>query len=78
MQDGEEGDEFGTCLACGAVIESTAARSYFFGSGNELCNACAIARGGAYVVDRDVWDPPPDLAGLHGDDLDVSRPRRRV
>jgi hypothetical protein len=76
VQEDQEREEFGTCLACGAVIESSAVRSFGFGAGNELCHTCAIARGGAYVVDRDVWDPPPDLKGLHWDD--VSGPRRRV
>ncbi len=78
MQDEDEREDFGTCLACGAVIESTAARSYVFGSGNELCSACALARGGAYVVDRDVWDPPPDVTDLPGVDFDSSGPGRRV
>jgi hypothetical protein len=67
MQD-EERDEFGTCSACGTVIESTADRSYSFGTGQELCSACALARGGQYRADRDVWDPPPNLRGLKGGD----------
>ena len=78
MQQEDERDEFGTCLACGAIIESTAERSFSFGTGNELCSACAIARGGQYSVDRDVWDPPPDLSGLHGEDFEASRPTRRI
>ena len=78
QEQGDEQDEFGTCLACGAVIESSAERSFSFGSGNELCSACAIARGGAYSADRDVWDPPPDLAGLRIEDFEPGRaPRRR-
>lgn len=74
----QERDEFGTCLACGAVIESNLGRSFPFGTGNELCNACAIARGGQYCVDRDVWDPPPDVNGLRDEDYGSSRPTRRV
>jgi hypothetical protein len=78
MQEIDERDEFGTCLACGAVIESTVDRSFVFGTGNELCSACAIARGGAYIVDRDVWDPPPDVTGLHGEELGIPRSPRET
>jgi hypothetical protein len=67
MQD-EERDELTTCIACGTLTESTADRSFAFGTGNELCSACALARGGWHRADRDVWDPPPDLRGLHGKD----------
>lgn len=77
MQE-EDREAFATCLACGAVIESTADRSFPFGGGNELCNVCAVARGGAYCADRDVWDPPPDLSGLRDDAYEVSRPTRRL
>jgi hypothetical protein len=77
MQDEDDREGFGTCLACGAIIESTMARSYLFGQGDELCSACAATRGGVYVVDRDVWDPPPDLSGLPVDDPGGDRRRRR-
>ncbi len=68
MRDDERRDEENTCAACGAVIGSAAERSFGFGAQAELCARCAIARGGVYRADRDVWDPPPDLAGLQPED----------
>lgn len=68
MQDDERRDEEGICAVCGVVIGSTLERSYAFGPRAELCARCAIARGGVYRADRDVWDPPPELSGLHPED----------
>ncbi len=64
MQDEDDREGFGNCLACGAIIESATARSYLFGQESELCSVCAAARGGVYDVERDAWDPPPDVSGL--------------
>ncbi|MEZ4331057.1 MAG: hypothetical protein R3F35_04865 [Myxococcota bacterium] len=68
MSDEAQREEEGTCAACGGVIGSTMERSFVFGPRAELCARCAIERGGAYRADRDVWDPPPELSGLHPED----------
>jgi len=56
--------EPGTCVQCGAAVDTGAEPSYAFGTGNQLCWSCAGERGGRYDADRDVWERAPDLSGL--------------
>ena len=60
--DREDRDEADVCASCGT--RGALERAFAFGTGNLLCAACAIARGGRYDALRDAWEVAPDLAGL--------------
>jgi hypothetical protein len=75
----EDREEREVCASCGERIAPESERAFTFGTGNVLCAACSVQRGGRYDARRDVWDEPPDLAGL-GDEAYGSAPhevRRR-
>jgi hypothetical protein len=61
--DHEEREEAAVCAVCGADV-SDAENPFVFGTENVLCSECALARGGRYDVERDVWETAPDLTGL--------------
>ena len=64
MRPDERDWEGGVCAVCGAAVRSDTERSFAFGAGNRLCWNCALAHGGAYDEERDVWERAPDLSGL--------------
>lgn len=64
MEPEEQDFEPGICVVCGATVAVGAEPGFGFGAGNQLCWSCAVARGGRYDADRDVWERAPDLAGL--------------
>lgn len=59
----DEWEEGAVCAVCGAQV-SDAESSFGFGTENVLCAECALARGGRYDAERDVWEVAPDLTGL--------------
>ena len=59
----DDRDDFEVCSRCGARV-LTEDRAFGFGTENVLCGPCAIARGGSYDEERDVWTVAPDLTGL--------------
>jgi hypothetical protein len=61
--DREEWEEPSVCAGCGAQVSETES-PFAFGTENVLCSECALARGGRYDVERDVWEEAPDLTGL--------------
>lgn len=65
-----------TCSLCGAQIPADAPGVFAFGAGNALCGECAMARGGRYDAEREVWDRAPDLADL-GDEAYGSSPHEQ-
>ena len=62
--DPEDREEREVCARCGERIAPESEGAFAFGSGNVLCRACAVERGGRYDARRDAWDRSPDLAGL--------------
>jgi len=62
--DPEDRSERESCASCGERIAPESEAGFAFGTGNVLCAACAIRRGGRYDAQRDVWDEAPDLSGL--------------
>lgn len=60
----EDREERDACASCGASIGPDSERGFTFGTGNVLCAACAVQCVGRYDARLDVWDEPPDLAGL--------------
>jgi hypothetical protein len=62
---GPDERDFGDlCGVCGASVAAETESAYSFGTGSVLCFECSIARGGRFDAGRDIWDPPPDVAGL--------------
>jgi len=61
--DHEESEEVAVCALCGADVSETGS-PFVFGTENVLCPECAVARGGRYDPERDVWAVEPDLTGL--------------
>lgn len=59
----DEWEETAVCAPCGAQV-SDGESPFVFGTENVLCPGCALARGGRYDVERDVWEVAPDLTGL--------------
>ena len=76
MNPYDDRDENEACSSCGAVLLSDSERGFRFGTGNVLCTACAIARGGQYDAARDAWSVLPDLSGL-ADEAYGSTPNER-
>ena len=75
----EDWEGAAVCALCGAPVESDTEGAFGFGTENVLCAECAVARGGRYDVERDVWEVAPDLSGL-GDEAYGAAPhevRRR-
>lgn len=62
--DPEDREELDVCSLCGALLSVDSAGRFEFGTENVLCAACAMARGGRYDAERDVWEVAPDLSGL--------------
>lgn len=60
----EDWEGAGACAACGVEVTADSDRPFGFGTENVLCYACAMARGGAYDPERDVWVAEPDVSGL--------------
>jgi len=59
----DEREEAAVCALCGAQV-SDSESPFVFGAENVLCPECALARGGRYDPERDVWQTSPDLTGL--------------
>jgi hypothetical protein len=71
----EDREQLDVCSLCGARL-SDSAPAFGFGTENVLCGPCAMARGGRYNAERDVWDVAPDLSGL-ADEAYGAAPRER-
>jgi hypothetical protein len=62
--DPEDREEREVCALCGERLATETEGGFRFGTGNALCPACALARGGRYDARRDAWEVAPDLTGL--------------
>jgi len=71
----DEWEEAAVCALCGAQV-SDAESPFVFGTENVLCPECALARGGRYDPERDVWEAAPDLTDLP-DEAYGAAPRER-